>query len=93
MNRRQNVLNISNELTFTDVKLMTKYIINRNAQPTGEHEVHKDDGSCSNMPNPSNRINLGNFAGCHDAIAEARRLYPGKTIDGCYYCANACHTR
>jgi hypothetical protein len=72
---------------------MPKYIINKNAQSTGEHEVHKDDGSCNYMPLPENRIDLGNFTTCQSAVAEAKKRYPNHKIDGCYYCCNPCHTR
>jgi len=72
---------------------MPKYIINNNQQNTGEHEVHNETSNCTHLPHPSNRINLGFHANCHYAVAQAKRLYPGKKIDGCFYCANECHTR
>lgn len=68
---------------------MAKYYVNRNAQPTGEHEVHKQ--GCSYMPAPQNCAYLGDFTNCHDAVAEARKRY--SNVDGCYYCCNDCHTR
>jgi|GEM_PF-571814 len=86
---------LSSLLKTLDGIEMTQYVINKNPQPTpaGEHEVHKNDGSCNHMPDPANRIALGDFSGCAGAVAEAKRRYPGKQVDGCYYCANACHTR
>jgi hypothetical protein len=72
---------------------MSYYILNKNQQSTGEHEVHNRDVANGCLPYPSNQILLGNFSNCHDAVQYARRQYPGNTIDGCYYCANACHTR
>lgn len=71
---------------------MPFYIVNKNAQTTGEHEVHQNDCSCSHMPDPANRIDLGHHETCHGAVAEAKRRYPSNSFDGCFYCANACHT-
>jgi len=49
---------------------MALYYVNKNAQPTGEHEVHKDD--CSFLPDSENRIYLGYFDNCKDAVNEAK---------------------
>ncbi|PWK49885.1 hypothetical protein C8D97_10746 [Pleionea mediterranea] len=72
---------------------MPFYIVNRNPQSTGEHEVHRNDCTCSHMPTPSNRIDLGFHYNCQGAIIEAKRRFPGHQFDGCYYCSNACHAR
>jgi len=72
---------------------MPYFIVNRNAQPTGEHEVHENTHTCNHLPEPENRIDLGFHNSCYEAIAAAKRLYPSHTFDGCYYCANACHTK
>lgn len=64
------------------------YYVNKNAQPTGEHEVHKL--YCSYLPETGNRIYLGIFINCEDAIKEAKKFYDN--IDGCFYCTNECHT-
>ncbi len=72
---------------------MPVYIINKNAQSTGEHEVHQDDCTCSHMPDHSNRIGLGFHSNCHSAVAEAKSRYPNHQIDGCFYCSRPCHTR
>ena len=71
---------------------MQRFIINKNQQANGDHEVHNATTGCSYMPNPENRIDLGYHASCHGAVAEAKRRWPGNRINGCYYCANACHT-
>lgn len=71
---------------------MAKYIINKNAQSDGYHEVHNEE-TCNHLPDYQNRIDLGNFYSCTDAVASAKRSYPSHNIDGCYYCCNACHTR
>lgn len=72
---------------------MPHFIINNNAQPTGEHEVHNESKSLNCLPAQQNRISLGYHLTCHEAIRAAKLKYPGYKIDGCYYCANECHTR
>ena len=68
---------------------MAAYHVNTNPQPTGEHEVHKT--GCSHQPDPPNRRSLGDHLTCHSAVQAARAYY--SKVDGCYYCANECHTR
>ncbi len=70
---------------------MANYCVNKNAQSTGEHEVHNTDASCSYCPDPNNRVNLGNHSDCHSAVTAAKAHYPN--VDGCYYCCKPCHTR
>jgi hypothetical protein len=67
---------------------MARYYVNKNAQPNGDHEVHKE--GCSFMPLPSNCQYLGEYTSCQPAVAAAKRIYPRS--NGCYYCCNACHT-
>ncbi len=67
---------------------MSRYYVNKNAQPNGDHEVHKE--GCSWLPAKENRIYLGDFSSCGPAVAEARNHYT--VVNGCYYCSNACHT-
>lgn len=67
---------------------MPSYYVNKNAQSNGDHEVHTDD--CSYLPNSQNRLYLGYFSNCHDAVKEAKKTYPQS--NGCYYCSYACHT-
>lgn len=66
-----------------------RYYVNKNAQSNGDHEVHKR--GCSFMPDLENRIYLGEFSGCRPAVKEARKHY--RQVNGCYYCARACHTQ
>jgi hypothetical protein len=68
---------------------MAYYYVNKNAQPTGEHEVHQL--SCDWLPKEENRIYLGNFDSCAPAVREAKRYY--SNVDGCYHCSPACHSR
>ena len=72
---------------------MPRFCINKNSQPTGEHEVHNLDANCGHLPNTENQINLGIFSSCHGAISKARQEYPNANIDGCAYCCPACHTK
>lgn len=66
-----------------------RYYVNKNAQPTGEHEVHKS--SCSWLPDAENRIYLGDYDKATDALKEAKKYY--SNVDGCYYCCPEIHTR
>jgi len=66
---------------------MDSYYVNKNAQPNGDHEVHKE--SCIFLPETGNRIYLGYFSTCQEAVKEARKYY--NQVDGCYFCSPACH--
>jgi hypothetical protein len=70
-------------------KKMAQYYVNTQAQATGEHEVHKD--GCPHPPDVKNRLNLGDFSSCEQAVRAARTHY--SNVDGCYHCSNACHKR
>jgi len=67
---------------------MADYYVNSNQQANGDHEVHKS--GCSYMPHENNRIYLGNFSNCYEAVREAKKRYINS--NGCYYCSNECHT-
>lgn len=69
---------------------MPQFYINTNQQANGDNEVHQDP--CTYMPAPQNRVDLGNHPNCQSAVADAKRRWPRGQINGCYYCANACHT-
>lgn len=69
------------------------YVLNRNAQPTGEHEVHVVNGTCSWLPQWQNRIDLGKHTHCSSAVTTARNRYPGTAIDGCKHCCPDCHAK
>ena len=68
---------------------MARYYVNTNAQPTGEHEVHRD--GCPTPADVSNRKYLGEFTTCHGAVREAKKHY--SNVDGCANCSPDCHTR
>lgn len=65
---------------------MAIYYVNNNAQPNGDHEVHKS--GCSWMP--TDKKNLGEHSNCQSAVREAKKTYPQS--NGCFYCSNECHT-
>ncbi len=67
---------------------MARYYVNDRAQANGDHEVHQQ--SCSYLPAAENRTYLGDFGDCREAVREARRRHPQS--NGCYWCADACHT-
>jgi hypothetical protein len=65
-----------------------KYYVHKYKDPQGDHEVHIE--GCSKMPLPENRMYLGEFSNCQDAVREAKKYY--SPVDGCYYCCSPCHT-
>ena len=67
---------------------MAQYYVNKNGQPNGDHEVHTI--GCSFLPAAENRISLGDFFDCSEAVTAARKHYA--QVNGCYFCSNACHT-
>ena len=74
---------------------MSRYILNKNKQDSssGEnYEVHNEE-NCGHLPDQENRISLGYFSNCHEAVNKAKNSYPNwsASIDGCYYCCNACN--
>lgn len=70
---------------------MPNFYLNSQAQANGHHEVHKED--CTFLPQSGNRIFLGEFNFCSDAIAVAKEKYQFSKLNGCYFCAKGCHTR
>lgn len=65
------------------------FYVNKNAQPTGEHEVHRSD--CYWLPDAENRIYLGSFLTSAEAIRKAKTYYTN--VDGCAYCCPESHKR
>jgi hypothetical protein len=68
---------------------MTNYIIHINSQTNGDHKVHKI--TCSILPNPPNRLYLGDFSNCYDAIKEAKKYDP--EAESCPLCAPECQNK
>ena len=71
---------------------MPYFIVNTRAQAaSGDHEVHDNTpGTCNYLPNWENRKELGWHSSCVGAVKEAKKYY--SDVNGCYWCANACHT-
>lgn len=67
---------------------MKKYYVNKKAQSNGDHEVHNE--TCYRLPDVANRLYLGEFSSCAEAVAAAKRHY--SKADGCYYYSPTCHT-
>lgn len=66
-----------------------KYYVNKNAQSNGDHEVHNE--KCPVLPYPENRLYLGEFSNCRDAVKKAKETYA--KADGCQKCSPECNTR
>jgi len=71
---------------------MPNYVINKNQQANGDHEVHNSTTGCTYMPKPENQIELGYHVSCQGAVSAAKTNWPKHKINGCYYCCNPCHT-
>ena len=71
---------------------MPRFIINKNAQSNGDHEVHNATTGCTFMPSLDSQINLGEYPSCHGAVKYAKDYWRNERINGCYYCCNSCHT-
>jgi hypothetical protein len=74
---------------------MAHYILNKNRQSPengGNFELHNED-ACAHLPNPENRLTVGYFSNCRDAMAAAKKKYPNVSndIDGCYWRCHQCH--
>ncbi len=68
---------------------MKKYYVNKNAQSTGEHEVHVE--GCFWLSLMQSPLYLGTFSNCKDAVKEAKKYY--LSVDGCATCCPECHTK
>jgi len=66
---------------------MDHYYVNKNAQSNGDHEVHKEN--CDYLPNSSNRIYLGYYINCSEALKKAKEYFI--QVDGCYFCSPECN--
>jgi hypothetical protein len=66
--------------------LMQALVIGRLVSPGSEVHTY----NCTHGPADHNRTYLGDFASCAPAVTEAKKTY--RQSNGCYYCANSCHT-
>lgn len=64
---------------------MELYFVNKNMHPNGQHEVHT--GLCVFLPSQENRLPLGIFTNCVEAVNEAKKTY--SNANGCYYCCRS----
>lgn len=71
---------------------MDKFIINKNPQANGDHEIHNVTKGCSYLPLVQNQVDVGYFANCQQAITKAKSSWPNNKINGCYWCSTTCHT-
>lgn len=69
---------------------MALYCFNDNTDHQGNHEVHKY--SCDWLPSVENRTYLGEFTYDFQAMSYARKTYPNKKFDGCFFCMRTEHT-
>lgn len=67
---------------------MMRYLVNKEAQPNGDHEVHKDNGGWC-LPALHNRIDLGYCSDDYEALRKAKLYFP--SADGCKYCCPCIH--
>lgn len=80
---------LKNEDFVGKMHMYKNYYLNTKPQPNGDYEVHTED--CSYLPNALNRIYLGYYSDCMDAVNAAKRLGYTKA-NGCYWCSYSCHT-
>lgn len=71
-------------------KMNYHYYVNKERQSNGDNEVHKE--TCSYLPLPRNRIDLGLHSTDQSALRAAKQYYPF-TADGCYHCCPSIHKR
>ncbi|WAC22434.1 hypothetical protein [Blastomonas sp. SL216] len=69
---------------------MPTYIVNKQVQTNGDHEVHNTTTGCIYMPSIANQLDLGYHDNCHGAVTKAKLTY--SQSNGCFYCCPACHT-
>lgn len=68
---------------------MPNYYINKNAQSSGEHEIHKSN--CDHLPVVYNRIELGWFLSDAAAKEAAKKYF--YNVDGCKFCCTSIHSK
>ncbi len=69
---------------------MELYFVNRKSdKPDQQHLVHKD--GCDLIPAKDNRIKLGFFSHCSEALAEAKTYFP-RNVSYCTSCCPKCQS-
>lgn len=64
---------------------MDFYCVDTDAEQNGEHVVHRIKCQCI----PMDKIELGPFPTCYDAVQAARKHY--RKTNGCQYCCKECY--
>lgn len=88
-------MSVNREFSFIQILIkerifkMPYFYINKNAQETGEHEIHKSP--CNWMPSENNKISLGWFNTFGEAKMEALKHFDN--VDGCIHCCPEGHTK
>ena len=72
---------------FREEIVTMRFYVNTNAQPNGDHEVHR--ATCAWLPTVENRLYLGDFTSSYEALLVAKRYY--NRADGCAYCCPEIH--
>ena len=67
---------------------MNKYYVNKNARSDRIHPTHKE--GCIDMPQDRDRLYLGSFKTCQEALAEANKHY--MKVTGCFFCSSDCYS-
>lgn len=65
---------------------MPNYLVNDDT-----HEVHDKASTKGCLPDSANQVGLGTHVDCKGAVKKAKDLGYDKA-NGCFYCANPCHT-
>lgn len=65
------------------------YYYNKSVDSNYRHEVHTKD--CSYIEPLNNRVYIGYYSNCTDAIREAKNKSGKYNFDGCYWCSRNCH--
>lgn len=65
-----------------------QYYVNMEADENGQHLIHHP--GCRHFPHSRNRLYLGIFFKCEEAIAEAQKHY--KQVNGCPRCSVNCYS-
>ena len=66
---------------------MPNYLVDKVPDDKGERLVHEEE--CKWISN--NRISIGYFTSCQEAINKAKEYYP--RINGCVRCMGDCHRK
>ncbi|EOO05017.1 hypothetical protein IAW_05836 [Bacillus cereus str. Schrouff] len=69
--------------------MMSHYYVSLRVDDDGNHKLHTDN--CVYLPDIKNRIYLGFFLNCQDALLAATAKFMFRSFDDCCLCCNECH--